>query len=254
MDIKRGSVTPVDLTGQADGDYIRNDAGIYKPKTPSEVLQNMAITDLWTDASGFDLPDTATVGTGNITYRRWRQLSFDMAAQAVGAGIPSTIRVSTILRQTSWSLGKSYIILDFNKTIILQSLSSVVSTLSPNSQRWILLGQKNDDPVADPTSKCIGFRADGNALFGIAHNGTTLTSIALAPAAYLTATLRSITVISHAGQVYWYVDRVLRGETALGPTGDSGSQEQSLRILMDNHGDHERNQYLIHQLSLYVEQ
>ena len=160
--------------------------------------------------------------------------------------------MSVDLRQCSWS---KYTILNWDKTIIFNFSANAIdnSAVSAGSKRWVTIGELRDAAVGDPTDKAVGIRADALAIKGIVHDGTDLSVVDLG-VNYHNFLNRNIMIVSSAGNVDWYVDGVLEGSSADGPTGDSTSHYDSIRIMMDNNGSADLDLYLLHSMKIYVEQ
>ena len=253
MEIKRGSVTPVDLTGQADGDYIRNDGGVYKPRTAGQVIRDLLYQDLWQQVEINDLFFTHSAFTNTGRYRgdagwRWRAVETSTTAN-------STARLS-IRNAAALSFGQTYTLIDWRKVVAIsfrvQVLSPTASTA--NSQKWIYWGDKHDDAVQDPTRKGIGIRCDQNAIFGITHNGTTLTSVATGQVLN-GAILVDVFILSDGvGNVDWYINGVLRASSANGPAALGTAEENCIRMYLTNGADASNNVWSCHAMNIYVEQ
>lgn len=230
MDIKRGSVTPVDLTGQADGDYIRNDAGVYKPKTPDDVIQDLiSVNGQWSTFSPDDLFRQATTNTGAVLrYPRYNRLT-------TGTTANSTVRINGTYFN-AWTPGNNHAVMSYNNPILFRTVCAFVmnAATAPNGKAWGVFGVERDAAIADPTVKSIGFRVDAYALKGIVHNGAGLTVVDLSTT--LTANIAYIIDIysDGSGNVYWYLNNVLKGSTALGPTGNATSLQECLQYMIIN--------------------
>ena len=247
MDIKRGSVTPVDLTGQADGDYLRNDAGVWKPRTPSAVLQNIVMTDQFETIDVDHFLSTAVALSGsvgaNIAYRR---LAVDSGTTA-----NSTARAST--REMAFNSGKNTVFIDFDAMTILRLTIARYNDTS-TGVFWAFYGNIHNDAVADPARKGIGLRIDYRAIKGIVHDGAALTVVDLTT--NTTSRLPIIyDIVSHGnGTVDWYINGVFKDTTNSGPTGQSDAEAGAMRYFLTNGANAAAHRFDIFQNRIYVKQ
>ena len=247
MEIKRGSVTPVDLTGQAGGDYIRNDGGVWKPKTPSEVLQNIVMTDQFQAITGYHFTETAVTNSGVVgADAKTRKVLVDSGTTA-----NSTARAST--RVMGFNAGTHQSFISFDAFTILHLVISKYDDTS-TGVFWAYYGNIYDDAVADPESKGIGLRIDYRAIKGIVHDGATLTAVDLATDTTLRLPM-IYDIVSHGnGTVDWYINGALKGTTNSGPVGQSDGGAGAMRYFLTNGANAASHRFDIYQTRMYVKQ
>ena len=253
---KPAGIAPVNLDGQADGDYIRNDAGVWKPKTANEVMQDVLnTTEEWAYVDDFDrfLSQRAATNTGEVgtgVENTWRRFIIK-----TGATANSTYRASSDSRH-GIQYGQGVMKLDFSRKIIL---NFAIHTQHPNyesanAQRWITLGEASGDAVADPAKKAIGIRIDNLAISGIVHDGATLTAVALGES-MSAGNVRNIVIVSDgAGNVDWYYNGAYKASSAAGPTGQTANWgDAAFRMFITNNADAHDNWFVIMSYRMYFE-
>ena len=216
MKIKRGSVTPVDLTGQADGDYIRNDGGVWKPKNSYESLRGLIDENVYHNYPPTQwLTRAVTSGTG-VTSLSVPRLVTTRTGTTAGS---KAIRTSDYNHALNYIGDLRYYNITFTRKIIIRVLYATVNIA--DGQAWFMFGPDRDFGAEDPTSSCIGFRLDGLALKGIVHNGTSLEVVDLTTNVIDNERTNSMLIVSDgSGNVSWYPQETLKGSSASGPVTD----------------------------------
>ena len=245
---KNYAVGPVDLTGQADGDYIRNDGGGWKPRTTAELVQDIILQDQWSVYQCAELDNRAVAGTGSAVIDSTRYLGLTTGATAGGSARAG------IADRSGWTINTDYRTMDFGKPIILVSFVRPETTTGTNSQYWGYIGVDDGAAMSDPTTKGIGFRCDCLAVKGIVHDGATLTVVDLTTNLVRRRAHKIAVVSDGAGNVSWYVDDVYKANTALGPVGVSALGEDALRYWITNGAHEETLTYYLMQTNLYIKQ
>ena len=243
-------VLPKDLTGQASGDYIRNDAGVWKPLTLNEVLRDIyskyIILDIplltfneTTSATGS--ADTPVVTAQRVYLRTRSTANSETYAQTSDR---MTISTGTTTTRMNWSKYNQMAIKLHNRGMLAGA----------NAQRWFIWGIPAGAAFGDPTDKCIGFRVDGTAIKGICHNGSALVVEDLA------TTINEwdgwgLNVVSHGdGNIDWYINGVLKASSAVGPTGTPTTHAGAFRLALGNGASAGDNAMETNNLTVVAEQ
>jgi len=241
---EQNAVYPADLTGQADGDYLSRQAGEWKPRNRDNFMYDIITEGEWdlVDTEWFR-QSTAIVNSATVTINpRYIDLRTGALANSTGrAGFRFYGSVA----------GQGISRVQWDRVIVWNFRYTDLSTYTTNGQGWVTYGTQVADAVADPTCRSIGIRQDNDDLFGIAHNGTILTSVDLNTKIGSTAT-RDIVIVANNGHVTWYVNNVNVGDTALGPTGLSGNFEHAMRVCVTNGADTARHRVFVASSKIYI--
>ena len=245
MEIKRGSVTPVDLTGQADGDYIRNDAGVWKPKTARNVLADLLPLAKWDSLKPRDYTETGVTGTSTIGATR---PFYGLLYTGVTSNSTLYFRVS---RFSGLSRSEAHTVVDFDKLIVWKFRIASAGQTTGTGIIWGMVGGCLENAAAgDPTHKAFGIKVIGTAIHGTVHDGATQNTVDLSTA--FANNPQDILIISLAGNVQWYVDNVYKGVSNNGPTGDSTGSYNPVGYSMTNGANAAAHRLNIYDAKLYV--
>jgi hypothetical protein len=224
MQIKRGSVTPVDLTGQASGDYLRNDGGIWKPKPISDTVRKISLEPTCVDFPLTSILTISTiVGTGAVGTGTSAPGARSMNITTGGTAGSSILYVSE--RNPGYSIGQYASVVSWNRVILSMRIQDRTNTATMYNvfKWWAGFGwgaSATIDTIGNPQRKSIGIMVENNNISGTTHNGTTFTETSFTQAT--ADALVDFLIDCNAGTVDYYVNGVLRGTTAGGPTGNSG--------------------------------
>lgn len=252
MKIKRGSVTPVDLTGQASGDYIRNDAGVYKPSGRSNLLQDALRVDTFNVLNDYSVLTSTVTGSGTISRIHRRVLV------STGVTDPSSSLLATPQNPGWQPIGANLV--NFNKTIIIKARMGLAGNVNElGSERFVYFGSPYATILATPlTSKGFGFKMIGSAtvgradIYAFAHDGTSETLQATGQQ-MVTDGLRDYMVIAKAGTVEWYINNTLYHSITTGPTGEAASHNNIWWMAVSHAGTIVNNIISCHDFRIYVE-
>ena len=261
MEIKRGSVTPVDLTGQADGDYIQKQNGVWIPRTrvqtQIELIKNASLERL-----PFEQMETHTSGTTRVELSGHRFQR--VYAGGTVEGDRNSVAAIFTNKYAGWSVGKSIDVINWDKTAVV-AVNFRIANSRPETRFWVYWGGTEDDDILDgsnnyvnPTTPCFGVRFDGvshpeSTMRGIVHDGSVFRDDVFALS--IDANSRWLVMVSKAGYVEWYLNGVLIGSSNNGPTGDSASGENVIRFNVTNGNQHEAEyRPALYQVLVFTEQ
>ena len=243
---KPAGIAPVNLDGQADGDYIRNDAGIWKPKNAGQVLSDLLPDSKWDTIRSKDYSVTGTTGSGALL-----QINPFYIYAGAGATANSTARFR-VYRLAGFSRGTTHSTIDFDKLICWKIRVHSANVTTATGIIWAMWGGSLEDAApADPTSKAIGIKIIGTAIHGLVHDGTNMNTVDLTTAYSRYA--QDILIVSQAGNVKWYIDDVYKGESNDGPTGLSAASECTLGFGITNGANEADHRLYVHDGKIYVE-
>lgn len=129
-------------------------------------------------------------------------------------------------------------------------------TATANGKSWGFWGTPfTGHPTnTDPSTAGIGFRVDNSALKGIVHNGTSLTVVDLGVTLSYLGMRELAIVLDGSGNIYWYVDGVLSGQSDQAPIVDSISVNSCFGIWTTNGADSATQNLRMHDIRIWVEE
>ncbi len=219
------------------------------------------------------LADYRTVLRGLVRQDQWRQIAINAGWTAVVTGSGSTAQGSgyqiaqtgvtatstALLRsanagQYGLSRGQTPDKIDWTKPFLWQIVLTPVGTTNGVSR--LTLGKTAAMGLGDLSAKGLGIKHTGatRALYGVVHNGTTLTTVDLSTALSSFTTER-ITILSDGlGNVEWLVHDVSKGTTALGPAALGTAAQTEFYNESDNGGDAATQYSIVHDMKLWIAQ
>ena len=220
MKIKRGSVTPVDLTGQADGDLMQRDGGVWVPRDTMGLMpviaDSMAVFDILT----FNLfsSNTTESGSTNSSNSATYYAQASTGITAGSRGLLYSLYRSGLL--SGWNDAG----VDFDKPIVV-SMSFGLAANTTNGECGVALGGFNAGEIGSWMVRGgIGCLVKNNQLYFQYHNGATKTEVD-SGVTLNTTTKHRLTISHHPGsKIDYYLNGVLAhtGTTNI-PSGFSES-------------------------------
>lgn len=153
---------------------------------------------------------------------------------STGATAGSTARLFTSTTP-GWSQGKGWGVINWSKRIHWQ-VTITMSASTANGKLRFVLG-KSASTAGDPAARAIGIRVDNLAIKGLAHNGSALDVVDLVTNMVANTAAVIDIVNDGASAVSYYVNGVLKGASAAGPTGDGTSADSRAIFELDNGAD-----------------
>ncbi len=183
---------------------------------PDTALLLMQVTDKynWFDMTTFYGCSSTGVGTGSVGCG---MLSWELSTGATAGSSAFSFLQGLNGPAYALSTGRNSQSIDWSKRIILVLRFAVSNSTTNGVYRWYV-GKHWLDDAGIPNKKGVGIQIDNLALKGLAHDGTTLTTVALAT---LTGSLQTYTVMIDSdglGNVRWYLSQGNSYGAALGTT------------------------------------
>lgn len=122
----------------------------------------------------------------------------------------------------------------FSRAAVLASKIVVTSATVGSVGARILVGKAAAPSAGALATHGFGFEVDANlALFGVAHDGSTLDTVDLSTTLSINQVYDLVAVSDGAGNVSFYVNGTLAGTSSGGPTANVTSRVASVEILND---------------------
>ena len=247
---EQNTVFPADLTGQADGDYIRNDGGVWKPRTTFDTCQHL-LTSNESELMALDSAFNYSYASGTATKGMFvpRRLGL-----YTGTTANSAITLAYNHR-AGWSAGLGYLQLNWSKKVVLSFRWNVFNSINStaNSIKYFGIGGSSDNAdTMQGSSRFFGVRAEQNAMYAVyCNNDATITKTSLGRN-FSGGTLIDMLIISENGALTYYADGVeLLSVSSGGPT-DTGNG--AIKAYITNGADAVMNYLFFHSIKVLVEQ
>lgn len=213
---------------------------------PGPKITNLLDQDEWWTIANYSQLTQSVTGSAS-TGRSFPNLVIFTGTTAGSTGLAQSVA------QTKLSRGKAQNVINWSKKILL-SFTIIIDAATTNGISRFTLGKGNVDGVAALAKKGIGVQIEDQALKGLAHDGSSLTTVDFSLTMTLGIVYQVKVVSDGAGNIEWFVDGVSKGTTSDGPTGDGSAGNSVFQLESDNGADAVANTVRMGPMSIYVEQ
>jgi hypothetical protein len=238
-----GNHTDVDLTGAADGDYLKRESGVWVRESELDSFKRIFGFVEWGAVALSEFTEEIKSGTGASSIRG-RSLLLD-----TGTTAGSTVGRAT-QNASGWLTGISSVSVDFSRPLGLSFTFSRIEA-GVGAVCYLYFGGNPTDNSA-PSKLGFGVKIENGALYGVSYNGSTLLTLDLSKSVSINETVNVTVYGTGAGGVYmYYVNNVYSGSINGGAQGLSGSNHSTIRLWCTNTANSQRYRFSINSVKAF---